>query len=91
MPPSEDPAAINAETIDMIEGQVKKGKVRKFFLITKGSSIQSLGVFKKGQFGPKIMEAKKNGFKGEVSYGVVSGAARASSSSSLVIRPSPKR
>ncbi|MCM2369902.1 hypothetical protein [Aporhodopirellula aestuarii] len=65
---------ISEETIEMIEGQVKKGKARKFFLINKGASIKTLVVFKKGPFGPKIMKAKKDGFKGDVAYGVVTGS-----------------
>lgn len=68
--------AISEETKEELEKQVKKGKARKFFLICKGSSIKTLGVFKKGAFGPKIMQAKKDGFKGDVTYGVISGSGK---------------
>lgn len=70
----DDAVAMTPETIAMIEDQVKKGKARKFFLIHKGASIKTLEVFKKGTFGTKIAAAKKSGFKGDVVYGVVSGA-----------------
>jgi hypothetical protein len=70
----DDMPGISEETVDMLEGQVKKGKARKFFLIYKGASIKTLVVFKKGPFGPKIMKAKKDGFKGDVAYGVVTGS-----------------
>ena len=66
-------AAISDETKEMLEEHVKKGKPRKFFLICKGATINTLEVFKKGPFGPKIMKAKKDGFKGEVTYGIVTG------------------
>lgn len=74
--PEEDVPPISEETLDMIDGQVKKGKARKFFLIYKGASIKTLVVFKKGAFGPKVMQAKKDGFKGEVCYGVVTGSGK---------------
>lgn len=74
--PNEDPPAVDQETIDMLDTQVKKGKARKFLLIYKGASIKTLVVFKKGPFGPKIMKAKKDGFKGEVAYGVVTGSGK---------------
>ncbi|MCM2369895.1 hypothetical protein [Aporhodopirellula aestuarii] len=72
----EDLPPISEDTIEMIESQVKKGKARKFFLIYKGASIKTLVVFKKGPFGPKIMKAKKDGFKGDVCYGVVTGSGK---------------
>jgi hypothetical protein len=65
--------AVSDESKEMIEDHVKKGKARKFFLISKGANITTLEVFKKGPFGPRIMKAKKDGFKGEVTYGVVTG------------------
>ena len=68
--------AVSDETREMIEDHVKKGKARKFFLISKGANISTLEVFKKGPFGPRIMKAKKDGFKGEVTYGVVTGAGK---------------
>ncbi|MCM2369892.1 hypothetical protein [Aporhodopirellula aestuarii] len=75
MAKTEEPP-ISEDTIEMIESQVKKGKARKFFLIYKGASIKTLVVFKKGPFGPKIMKAKKDGFKGDVCYGVVTGSGK---------------
>ena len=74
MAKTSDPPPIDDATIEMLESQVKKGKARKFFMIYKGASIKTLVVFKKGPFGPKIMRAKKDGFKGEVVYGVVTGS-----------------
>lgn len=65
--------AISDESKAMLEEHVKKGKSRKFFLITKGSQIVTLIVFKKGPYGPKIQAAKKAGFRGEVACGVVTG------------------
>lgn len=66
-------AAISDDTKSMLEDHVKKGKARKFILITKGSSIKALIVFKKGPFGPKIIQAKKDGFRGEVTCGLITG------------------
>ena len=76
MAKSSDQPGISPETQEMIEGQVKKGKARKFFMIYKGASIKTIVVFRKGAFGPKIMQAKKAGFKGEVCYGVVTGSGK---------------
>ena len=67
---------IGPDTIEMIESQVKRGKARKFFAIYKGTTIKTLVVFRKGPFGPKIMKARKDGFKGDVTYGVVTGSGR---------------
>jgi hypothetical protein len=64
---------IDAETKEMLEGHVKEGKARKFVLITKGASIRKLIVFKKGPYGPKITQARKDGFRGEATCGVVTG------------------
>ena len=69
----ESQSGISEDTKTMLEEQVKKGKARKFILITKGAAIKTLIVFKKGPYGPKIMQAKKQGFKGEACIGVVSG------------------
>lgn len=66
----DDLPGIDQATAEALEGQVKKGKARKFFLIYKGASIKTLVVFKKGPFGPKVMSAKKSGFKGDVTYGL---------------------
>ena len=73
MADKEDALAISEESKAMLEDHVKKGKARKFILITKGASIKTLIVFKKGPYGPKIMAAKKEGFKGEATCGVVTG------------------
>ena len=66
--------AVDADSVEQIEGHGKKGKPRKFFMIYKGATIKKLVVFKKGPFGPKVMQAKKNGFKGDVTYGVLTGS-----------------
>ncbi len=66
-------SAISSEAKEMLEGQVKKGKDRKFILICKGAAIKTLIVFKKGPFGPKIVKAKKEGFRGQAVCGVISG------------------
>lgn len=63
--------AVSDETKDML-ADVKKGKTRKFVLLTKGASIVSLVLYKKGQPAKFIKEAKESG-KGAVSYGVVEG------------------
>lgn len=65
---------IDGATKEFIEGQVKKGKARKFFIIYKGADIRTLVVFKKGPFGPKMMEAKKAGFLGDKLCGIVTGS-----------------
>ena len=68
--------AISEETLDMLITQVRKGKPRKFFLIYKGASIKTLVVFRKGPYGPRIMRARKAGFKGEVAYGMITGSGK---------------
>ena len=72
--PDDKNSTINDESKSLIEMQVKNGKACKFFLMTKGASIQTLGVFKKGAFGPQISKARKDGHKGDVTCGVVTGA-----------------
>ncbi len=67
---------VSDESLEMIEGPVKQGKARKFFFVYKGSSIKCLVVFKKGKFGPKVQQAKKDGFKGEICYGVLTGSGK---------------
>lgn len=67
-------ACIDADSLAMLEGDVKKKKPRKFFMVYKGSQIKTLGVFKMGPFGPKIMQAKKAGHIGDILYGVVVGS-----------------
>lgn len=69
----ENLSAIDDESKAMLEDHVKKGKARKFILITKGATIKSLIVFKKGPYGPKINKAKKDGFRGEATCGVITG------------------
>lgn len=69
----ENVAAISDESKTMLEEHVKKGKARKFVLISKGSQIKTLIVFKKGAFGPKLKAAKKAGFRGEVTCGIITG------------------
>lgn len=69
----ENLAAIDEDSKAMLEDHVKKGKARKFILITKGATIKTLIVFKKGPFGPKVTKAKKDGFRGEVTCGVITG------------------
>ncbi len=69
-------SAISSETIDTLDGQVKKGKPRKFFLMFKGTTINTLVVFKKGAFQAKILQAKKDGFKGDVCCGIVTGSGK---------------
>ena len=74
MAKDKDLAAIDDESVDMLQKQVKKGKARKFFLVYRGASIKTLVVFKKGPFAPKVLKAKKEGHKGEIAYGVVTGS-----------------
>lgn len=63
--------AVSDETKDMLE-QVKKGKPRKFVMLTKGTEIISLVLYKKGSASKFIKEAKESG-KGIPCYGVVDG------------------
>src|SRR5262245_14282237 len=58
----------------MLDGDVKKGKVRKFILICKGSQIKKLIVFKKGPYNTRIQQAKKDGFRGDAICGIVTGS-----------------
>ena len=67
---------IDNETKEMLEAEVKKGRPRKFFLVYKGAQIKTLGVFRKGQFGSRVMQAKKEGFVGDVAYGIVNGSGK---------------
>jgi hypothetical protein len=62
---------LDAETIGFLE-DVKKGKPRRFVLITKGETIVSLVVYKKGSVEKYKKEAKEEG-KGELYFGVVDG------------------
>ncbi len=61
---------ISAESIASLE-DVKKGKPRKFVMVSK-AAVVSLVVFKKGNFEKGKKEAKSFG-KGNVSFGVVAG------------------
>lgn len=65
---------IDAETRAQLLGAVKKKKARKFVLITKGAKIVTLVVFKKGPYGPKVLKAKSEGFKGTPTCGVIVGS-----------------
>jgi hypothetical protein len=64
---------IDEETLEQLE-QVKKGKPRKFVLITKGASVISLVVYKKGNVEKFKKEAKKSG-RGVICYGKIEGKA----------------
>jgi ElaB/YqjD/DUF883 family membrane-anchored ribosome-binding protein len=59
------------ETKAMLD-QVKKGKTRKFVMLTKGTSIVSLVLYKKGAPTKYIKEAKESG-KGTPCFGVLEG------------------
>ena len=63
---------IDADTIRLL-GQAKKGKARKFAMISRGVNIKRLIVFRKGAFKTQCQAIKKEGHKGEPSWGVVSG------------------
>jgi hypothetical protein len=52
--------AVSDETKDLLE-HVKKGKPRKFVMLTKGVNIVSLVLFKKGSISAFIKEAKEAG------------------------------
>lgn len=66
-----DGIELSAETIGFLE-EVKKGKVRKFAMICKGTSVVSLVVYKKGNVEKRKKEAKEQG-KGQFYFGVVDG------------------
>lgn len=65
---------ISEDTKKILDSQVRKGKACKFLLLCTASSVETLVVFKKGAFGPQLMKAKKDGFKGMPHYGVLTGA-----------------
>lgn len=65
---------IDAESLEMLESEVKKGKARKFILICKGAQIKKLIVFKKGPYHTRIQKAKSEGFKGDAICGIVTGS-----------------
>lgn len=64
-------SAIASDSVDCLD-DVKKGKARKFVLISKGTKIVSLVVFKKGTFESGKKQAREAG-TGEICYGVVDG------------------
>lgn len=68
--------SIDAESIEMLEAEVKKGRPRKFFMVYKGAQIKTLEVFRKGPFKSRVVQAKKNGYVGEVVYGIVVGSGK---------------
>jgi len=63
---------IDDDTIKILE-QAKKGKPRKFAMISRGVNIRRLIAFRKGAFKTQCQAIKKEGHKGEPSWGVVSG------------------
>lgn len=63
--------AVSDETKDLLD-QAKKGKARKFVMITKGTEVISLVVFKKGSAAQKIKEAKEEG-RGTPCHGIITG------------------
>jgi hypothetical protein len=65
---------VDAESLEMLESEVKKGKARKFILICKGAQIKKLIVFKKGPYNTRLQKAKKDGFRGEAVCGIVTGS-----------------
>lgn len=68
---SNDDSAKSEETIAEL-ANVKKGKDRRFVMITKGGKVQSIVLFKRGNVGSIVKEAKENA-KGQVTWGEVSG------------------
>jgi hypothetical protein len=71
---TEEGVGIDPETIAVLEDQVKKGKARKFILIYRGATIKKLIVFKKGPFNVLVQKAKKDGYRGDVVCGIVTGS-----------------
>ncbi|MFO0901581.1 MAG: hypothetical protein U0939_01205 [Pirellulales bacterium] len=63
--------AVSEETQACLE-QAKKGKARKFVMLTKGADVVGLVLFKKGANAKYVKEAKEQG-KGTVCFGVVEG------------------
>src|SRR5262245_38400129 len=68
-----DSPPISEESVTELTKNVLKGKSRKFVLIIKGGAVQTFVVSKKGAFAPKITAAKKAGFSGDATCGVISG------------------
>lgn len=66
-------SAIDKDTRAELE-HVKKGKSRRFVLLTKGASIVSLVVYKKGSVESFKKQAKEAG-TGQLCYGIVTGPA----------------
>ncbi len=64
-------AAINGDSVACLE-DVKKGKPRKFVMVSKGTSVISLVVYKKGS-AETHKKAAKEGGKGQLCFGVVDG------------------
>lgn len=62
---------VSDETKDFLD-EAKKGKARKFVMLTKGTSIISLVVYKKGAPSKFIKEAKESG-KGLPCFGTIEG------------------
>lgn len=63
--------AVSDETIDFL-GQVKKGKPRKFVMLTVGAKVAALVLYKSGNSNKQIAKAKQES-KGTPCFGVVEG------------------
>lgn len=68
---AKDERSMSEDSIGYLE-EVKKGKVRRFAMITKGADVVSLIVYKKGNVEKYKKEAKQSG-KGQFCFGVVDG------------------
>jgi len=63
--------SLSEETLQGLDG-VRRGKPRRFVLISQGAQIVSLVVYKKGALDKRLKEARESG-RGKVSYGIVEG------------------
>lgn len=72
---SQSSPSLNADTLAFL-AEVKKGKLRRFVMIAKGSSIVSLIVYKKGSV-EKLKKEAKEGGKGQFYFGVAEGSGAA--------------
>lgn len=68
---AKDERSMSEDSISYLE-EVKKGKPRKFAMITKGSEVVSLVVYKKGNVEKFRKEAKQSG-RGQFCFGIVDG------------------
>ncbi len=69
---AESNMVVSPETLDFL-AEVKKGKPRRFVMITKGANIVSLVIYKKGSLEKHKKTAKEAG-NGIVCFGVVDGS-----------------